>query len=189
MPTPEQFAARTCDLLRASALHMACLQAARELALPDWYLAAGFVRNLIWDHLHGYAKPTALNDIDLIYLDSGDPDGSDEPRIEMTARSLLPLPWEVRNQARMHLRQGVAPFIRSAEALSRWVELPTCVGVRLLDNDELELCAPYGLVLNWSLAVAPNPQCLQPPAVFSERVERKRWQQIWPKLKVHWPAP
>ena len=28
---------------------MAALEAARHLALPDWCLAAGFVRNLVWD--------------------------------------------------------------------------------------------------------------------------------------------
>ena len=63
--------ARTEDLLRADPMRMACLRAARELALPDWALGAGFVRNLIWDHLHQKTVPTPLNDIDLIYLDQG----------------------------------------------------------------------------------------------------------------------
>jgi hypothetical protein len=30
---------------------MAALEAARGLALPGWCLAAGFVRNLVWDRL------------------------------------------------------------------------------------------------------------------------------------------
>ena len=30
---------------------------ARALALPDWCIAAGSVRNRVWDHLHGIAPP------------------------------------------------------------------------------------------------------------------------------------
>ena len=83
MPTTEplnsaleqQFQAKTEALLRADPQRMACLQAAAELNLPDWALGAGFIRNLIWDHLHHKAVPTPLNDIDLIYLDKTDPQG------------------------------------------------------------------------------------------------------------------
>ena len=42
------------------------LRAARSLGLPDWCIAAGFVRNRVWDHLHGIAPPTPLADIDVL---------------------------------------------------------------------------------------------------------------------------
>ena len=101
-----QLQARTEALLRADPLRMACLWAARELALPDWALGAGFVRNLIWDHLHHKAEPTPLNDIDLIYLDKSDPQGLAEAEHEAWLAKRLPgQQWEVRNQARMHQRQ------------------------------------------------------------------------------------
>jgi len=74
--------AQTEALLRADDQRMDCLRAARELALPDWALGAGFIRNLIWDHLHRKSVPTALNDIDLIYLDNADPDGLAEAEHE-----------------------------------------------------------------------------------------------------------
>ncbi|NAZ71505.1 hypothetical protein GL180_16975 [Vibrio toranzoniae] len=38
------------------------------LGLPQFYVAAGFVRNLAWEHLDGYASPTSLNDIDMIFF-------------------------------------------------------------------------------------------------------------------------
>ena len=79
-PREAQLQTHTEALLRADPLRMACLWAARELALPDWALGAGFVRNLIWDHLHHKAVPTPLNDIDLIYLDKTDPQGLAEYR-------------------------------------------------------------------------------------------------------------
>lgn len=180
--------ARTEDLLRADPMRMACLRAARELALPDWALGAGFVRNLIWDHLHQKTVPTPLNDIDLIYLDQGDPDWLAEAAHEAWLAARLPGQcWEVRNQARMHHRQQVPPFASSLEALSHWVEIPTCIGVRLLANDEFEWLAPHGFGHNWSLRVSANPRCRQDSQVFVQRVQDKGWQSIWPDLEVEWP--
>lgn len=183
-----QLQAHTEALLRADPLRMACLWAARELALPDWALGAGFVRNLIWDHLHHKTEPTPLNDIDLIYLDPGDPEGADEREYEAWLRIRLPdQRWEVRNQARMHSRQRVAPFTSSLAALSHWVEVPTCIGVRLGADDEFEWLAPYGLGHNWSLQVSPNPRCRQESRIFTDRIRDKQWQRIWPDLVVNWP--
>ncbi|MFM7967313.1 nucleotidyltransferase family protein [Aeromonas sp. A-5] len=180
--------AHTEALLRADPLRMACLWAARELALPDWALGAGFVRNLIWDHLHQKAEPTPLNDIDLIYLDPGDPEGADEREYEAWLAVRVPgLHWEVRNQARMHVHQQVPPFASSLEALSHWVEVPTCIGVRLLANDEFEWLAPHGFGHNWSLQVSANPRCRQESRIFIDRIRDKQWQRIWPDLVVNWP--
>jgi uncharacterized protein len=179
---------RTEALLRADPLRMACLRAARELALPDWALGAGFVRNLIWDHLHQKAVSTPLNDLDLVYLDKTDPDGLAEADHEAWLAARLPEQrWEVRNQARMHLRQQVPPFGSSLEALSHWVEMPTCIGVRLLPNDAFAWLAPYGFGHNWSLRVSANSRCRQESQVFVQRILTKRWQQIWPDLEVIWP--
>ena len=183
-----QLQAHTEALLRADPLRMACLWAARELALPDWALGAGFVRNLIWDHLHQKAEPTPLNDIDLIYLDPSDPEGAGEREYEAWLRIRLPdQRWEVRNQARMHVRQQVPPFASSLEALSHWVEVPTCIGVRLLANDEFEWLAPHGFGHNWSLQVSANPRCRQESRIFIDRIRDKEWQRIWPDLVVNWP--
>ena len=175
-------------LLRADDRRMDCLRAARALALPDWALGAGFVRNLIWDHLHRKPAPTPLNDIDLVYLDKRDPEGRAEADHEAWLNTRLPdQRWEVRNQARMHVRQQVPPFGSTLEALGHWVEVPTCIGVRLLADDGFEWLAPYGFAPNWSLRVDPNPRCRQESRVFTERVKAKGWQQIWPDLVVNWP--
>ena len=181
---------RACTeaLLRADHPRMDCLRAARELALPDWALGAGFVRNLIWDHLHRKPAPTPLNDIDLVYLDKRDPEGRAEADHEAWLNTRLPdQRWEVRNQTRMHVRQQVPPFGSTLEALGHWVEVPTCIGVRLLADDGFEWLAPYGFAPNWSLRVDPNPRCRQESRVFTERVKAKGWQQIWPDLVVNWP--
>lgn len=187
-PREAQLQAHTEALLRADPLRMACLRTARELALPDWALGAGFVRNLIWDHLHHKAEPTPLNDIDLIYLDPSDPEGAGEREYEDWLAVRVPgQHWEVRNQARMHVRQQVPPFASSLEALSHWVEVPTCIGVRLLANDEFQWLAPHGFGHNWSLQVSANPRCRQESRIFIDRIRDKQWQRIWPDLVVNWP--
>ena len=61
-----------CGLLRADPWRMAVLEAARELELPDWALGAGFLRNAVWDHLHGYGAPTPLADVELSFVDPAD---------------------------------------------------------------------------------------------------------------------
>lgn len=54
----------TQDSERVRALQPAA-QCAAEYAISQWCLAAGFVRDLVWDRLHGF-ESSPLNDIELI---------------------------------------------------------------------------------------------------------------------------
>lgn len=38
----------------------------KSLALPDWWIGAGFVRSKVWDMLHKYTKRTPLGIDDLV---------------------------------------------------------------------------------------------------------------------------
>ena len=59
-------------IIAEDAIAMEQLRAVRELDLPDWCIAAGFVRNRVWDHLHGIVPARLPVDIDVIYFDAGD---------------------------------------------------------------------------------------------------------------------
>ncbi len=61
----------TAVVIETDLIRMDCLRAVRELNLPDWFIAAGFVRNAIWDHIHDLPM-TSLNDIDVVYFDRND---------------------------------------------------------------------------------------------------------------------
>ena len=91
---------------------------AADLGLKDWCLAAGFVRNLVWDKLHGYEEATPLNDIDLIYYDESYCSEIIDRTIEKELMEKTDLPWSVKNQARMHMRNDDAPY-HSTEGYSR----------------------------------------------------------------------
>lgn len=156
------------------------VNAARQLQLPDSYLAAGFVRNMAWDNLHGVTSPTPLNDVDLIYFDNTDLSTETEIQIESSLSHLLPdVNWEVRNQARMHLKYQDPPYSNSLDAMSYWVELETAVGLRLHD---LVFASVYGLERLFALTVTPNKR--RPLHVFQQRISKKNWLTLWPKLAV-----
>jgi len=174
---------RTQALILSDSYRMECLFAARHLSLPDWYLAAGFLRNAIWDCASGKTM-TPLNDVDLVYFDPDDIRRETELHYQTFLKSTLPMiNWEVRNQARMHLSHGHSPYKNTEHAISFWVEIPTCVGVRLEADDQLSFCAPFGLDRNWSMKVAINPNFPQPD-VLSHRVTKKKWLNIWPELII-----
>ena len=68
---PEGFReAHLRQLLNADCWRMAVMRTVRAVALPDCWIGAGFVRALVWDHLHDFATATPLADVDVVYFDS-----------------------------------------------------------------------------------------------------------------------
>ncbi len=55
------------QLIEKDQVRIKALECVNSLRLPQCYIAAGFVRNLVWDSLHKKQIPTALNDVDVIY--------------------------------------------------------------------------------------------------------------------------
>lgn len=171
--------------LEADPERQEALQVARQLQLNDWCLAAGFVRNLVWDRLHGYAEPTPLDDIDLIYFDPTDTTEGRDRYLESQLYEMQARPWSVKNQAKMHTRNGDGPYHSTADAMTYWVEIETAVGVRLTDESDsgLEIVAPFGLGSLFNLTVTMNLKRKKPKA-FAARVQGKEWKRKWPRLFI-----
>jgi len=164
---------------------MEVLRTARSLALADWWIGAGFVRALVWDHLHEFCVPTPLDDIDMLYFDQGDLDEAFEKEQERRLARLMPgTPWSVKNQARMHLRNGDAPYACTEDALHYWLETPTAVAVTLDGRDRLNLIAPYGVEDLLRLRIRPTPSGRQRPEEFFDRVQNKNWLRNWPQATI-----
>jgi len=110
------FIAGQCDICDA-------LRAVAALDLPDAWIAAGFIRAAIWDHLHArpYARPHG--DVDVIYFDPVHIDPNADAAIEDALRAAAPsYDWSVKNQTLMHARNGDAPYGDSANAMTHWPE-------------------------------------------------------------------
>ncbi len=166
--------------------HMEVLRTVRKLELPDWMIGAGFVRNAIWDQLHEFVLFTSLADIDVIYFDPLHTNASLDSDIEYTLDGILPgMPWSVRNQARMHIRNNDRPYTSSEDAIGHWIEVPTCIAVRLERDDTLNVFAPHGLQDLLNLDVRPTPSGIRKPEIYRKRILAKDWQRIWPKLQIH----
>ncbi|MEZ5935294.1 MAG: nucleotidyltransferase family protein [Alphaproteobacteria bacterium] len=176
------------DLIRSDPSMMAALAAVRDLDLPHGWIAAGFVRNRVWDHLHGHAEPTPPNDIDVVYFDPNSQDEVVEKRHEAALQARLPgQPWSVKNQARMAGVNGDPPYRDLAHALACWCETPTPVGARLTAAGGVELIAPLGLDDLFDLIVRPTPHARSHPAKlaqYRERMARKNWPRLWPGIRV-----
>jgi hypothetical protein len=177
-------------LVAADAWMMGTLEVVAALGLPDAWIGAGFLRGAVWDRLHGYAEHTPPSDIDVIYHDPGNLDRAADEALERRLGGLLPgRPWSVRNQARMHLRNGDPPYGSSADALTHWLETPTAVAVRLGAAGGPALLAPLGTRDLFGLMVRPTRHARKHKhrlAAYRARMKKKNWPAKWPKLRVDW---
>ncbi len=174
------------SLVAADAQAMAALRAVRALGLNDGAIGAGFVRNRVWDWVSGYRESTPFNDIDVLYHDPADARPEAERKWEARLRDTLPdgPPWSVKNQARMHIRNGDAPYGATENALRFWLETPTCVAVRLEADDALALLAPHGLEDLFGMVVRPTPNGRIKLADYRRRITGKNWPSLWPRLRI-----
>lgn len=170
------------EAIRQQPEMMADLQLVAELGLPQGCIAAGYIRNFVWDVLHGYAVWTPLHDVDVLYYDPLFLDEEAEKIYDARLRERNPrLNWSAKNQARMHLRNGTAPYLSVEDAMKRWPETATAVGARLDAAGEVELIAPLGLTDLLSLQVRQGPY-FHDDAAFRQRVNGKAWLSHWPRL-------
>ncbi len=182
-------AGRVADVLRRSPVVMTALLAAREIAAPEWLVSAGAIRDAVWDDLHDRPLNAVPRDVDLSYFDLSDLSPERDAAIEAAlARAAPDLPWEAKNQAAVHLwypgRFGVAvpPFGSCAEAIATFPETASCVGVRLLKNDDLLVIAPYGLDDLLNGVCRHNPARVT-AEYFAARQATKGWRERWPRLR------
>jgi hypothetical protein len=169
---------------------MRALKAARSLALKSWCIGAGAVRNLVWDHLHGFELETPPEDIDLVFYDASKLSPDFERLLEEKLALVEPgFTWEVVNQATVHqwLTQHsgreVKPIQSLTEGVASWPEVATCVGLTLTASGEIEVVAPHGLADLFEMVVRWNPERV-PQEVYLDRIARKRFSERWPKVKI-----
>ncbi|GAB6562716.1 nucleotidyltransferase family protein [Bacillus cereus] len=170
---------------------MNVLQMAKSLELPDWWICAGFVRSKIWDTLHDYEAKTAMPDVDVIYYDSLHQDEIYEQSLETKSMNIdATIPWSVKNQARMHVVNNMPPYSSSVDAISKFPETATALGVTLDELNNVILTAPCGIEDVLSLQVRPTAHFLESKErfhMYKNRVIKKNWQSKWPNITITYP--
>jgi uncharacterized protein len=168
------------------------LTTVRASRLPDAWVGAGTIRDLVWGELYGSGfDPAAVRDVDVVYFDPDDLSRSRDDRATAVLCGAWPeVPWEARNQAAVHTwyadRFGggpVPPFASVAEAVATWPETATAVAVRLGAAGEIEVCAPLGLADLFAGVWRRNPTRVS-LAESRARLARHRPAERWPGVRV-----
>ncbi|NKF51672.1 nucleotidyltransferase family protein [Shewanella sp. WXL01] len=221
MTQTEQYRTQICQWLLADESRLQALEICEklfaQLGIKDWCIAAGFVRDMVWDKLHQLPN-SALNDIDVIYYCQQDISPERDRWLEQALAQLLNqelaqelvqspsntltktllrestcnLPFSVKNQARMHIRNGDAPYASCTDAMSYWPELQTGVGVKLelacsLDDCQqtqahVSIIHAFDLARLFDFSITHNPK--RKRELFTQRVNTKGWLERYSKLAI-----
>jgi uncharacterized protein len=151
------------------------------LGLPGCWIGAGFVKNAVWDYLHGLPASGSDGDVGVIWFDPHRAQPAEDDALEKRLRVMdAGVHWSVKNQSRMHVRNGDAPYASSAGALRFWPETATCVAARRTPDGGLGIAAPFGLD---DMVARPTPRFSEAKrAIYLDRVARKQWLRRWPRL-------
>jgi hypothetical protein len=190
MSTQEALAARLRAIARATPWCMQALHAVAQLGLHDCCIGAGAVRALVWDALHGHAQPSVPGDIDVAYFDADDLRADSETALRQRLESLLPgVPWDVCNQARVHLwfedyfGYAVPPLLSLDDAIASWPEFATAVGIYLQPDGEIGIVAPHGLDDLFNMVVRRNPARISLDG-YAQRLASKDFAARWPRVTI-----
>ena len=191
-PGPEAGSAATMiALLSAEPWLCRALAAVARSGLPDAWIGAGVLRDVVWGQRHGRFDPAGVNDIDVAFFDPGCLSRERDLQAQEALAGLAQLPWEATNQAAVHTwyhtyfgGSPVPPFASVHEAVATWPETATCVAVRHRPGDgELEVCAPYGLADLLGGIWRANPVRVTPD-ISTARLARQRVRARWPGVTI-----
>lgn len=171
------------DILLSMPGRLGMLEQVAALELDDCWIAAGFVRNAVWDILHGKRSSTPLNDVDVVYYNTSDArKDTDGQMQDLLAEQLPEQNFSVKNQARMHIRNGHRPYRSTEDALRFWPETCTAIGARILAGN-IDIIAPFGVDDLMNLYVRPTSNDPDMVRLARKRCHQRRWMEIWPKLQ------
>lgn len=182
---------------------MRVLATVKESGLPDAWVGAGAVRDLVWGELYGPGfDPADVHDIDVVFFDAEDisrdrDKGATELLEKIWSREPGPwpaVPWQARNQSAVHTWYAakfggtpIEPLRSIADAVSTWPETATAVAVQLDQIDEVEVCAPLGLADLLDGIWRRNPRRVS-VEVSRARLARHRPVERWPGVRVVEPG-
>lgn len=174
------------QILAKDALRMEALHILRSRNLTHGWIGAGFVRDAVWDALHERPQSAPTADVDVLWFDVQDATWERDRALEGWFRERQAmLCWSVKNQARMHLHNGDVPYCSVGDAMRFWPETATAIAVRLGENGEIEVNAPFGLDDLFALRLRPGPAFLsERRGIFERRVESKCWLTRYPRVVI-----
>ena len=179
---------RLTTILRQSEPLMEVLRTVRGLALPDAFVFSGAIYQRLLNAQTSRPLDYGIKDYDVAYFDASDLSYEAEDRVIQRVAAAFQPPLramvEVRNQARVHLwfegrfGEPYAPLTSSAEALTRFVSPLFAVAVRLEDDDNLRVLAPFGLEDLFAMRLRPNPHRITKGFARTAASTSARWPEV-----------
>ena len=178
------------EIIMADHIVREALLRARTLGLPDWFVVSGALYNSIWNSLTGKPSGYGIKDIDLFYFEAADLSYEAEDTVIAAAAPAfagLPVPVEIRNQARVHLwfhskfGRDCPRYTSCEHSIRHFASKTHAVGVRLEGDGSVTLCAPFGLDDIFAFRVMPN-RAMDNRATHEEKAARNKRQ--WPEITV-----
>jgi hypothetical protein len=184
------------DLVRSSDWLLHVLETVRDGHIPDGWVGAGVLRDLVWGERYGSGfAPAQVRDVDVAFFDPQDLSRANDDRMTARLQRRSPqVPFEARNQAAVHTWYAgkfggdpVEPLASIHDAVATWPETATAVALRLCSDDTIEICAPLGLMDLMAGVWRRNPRRVSIRRSL-ERLERHRPHLRWPGVTVIPPA-
>jgi len=177
-------------LIKTDAHVMGLLNTCRDVLGEGAWLSAGKIRNTVWDlRLGGTPSATHADDADVLIFKTTEMSPELETRAEAELTAAMPgISWQVRNQARMHIRNGDRPYRDIRDAMSFWLETATSVAARLGGGGTVEVLSAHGLNDLMAGIVRPTPRGEEKFDEFQNRVRSKNWAARWPGLSYAFPV-
>ena len=179
------------ELVLGSPWLMNLLRIVDALDLPDCWIGAGAVRDLVWDIRFGNGfDPARIEDVDVVFFDPDDLTAEHEHDIEWHVSEQEPsLDWDVKNQARVHLwyearfGQPAEPLTSTTAGVATWPETATAIAVRLGPEGGIDIAAPFGLddLLD---GIWRRNFTRVTDAQYQARIDRKQPHMRWPGVVV-----
>jgi hypothetical protein len=185
-------AGRLADLVSAEPWLLRALDAVAASRLPDAWIGAGVIRDVIWGQRRAGFDPADVRDIDVAFFDPEDLSGERDQAAQRVLADLDELPWEATNQAAVHNwfheyfgGSPVPPFGCVHDAVATWPETATCVAIRRPSANGgppasppgltggIEVCAPHGLADLLDMVWRPNPGRVTAD-ISATRLDRQR---------------
>ncbi len=182
-------ASALAELLQRNDWFMTALAVLARCSLPDAWIGAGAVRDVVWGVRYGRFSAADVKDIDVAFFDPCDLGRARDWSAQAALRALADLPWEATNQAAVHTwyheyfgGPAVDPLGSVHDAVATWPETATCVAVRIRAGG-IDVCAPHGLADLLGGVWRVNPVRVT-PEVSMARLARQRVRARWPGVTV-----
>lgn len=181
------------SILKKNKSLMMVLDYISELNLPNFYIVASSVFQIIWNYYDGKDLNFGIKDIDVIYYNNSDLSVEKDLEYynminEYVKSNGFNYEIDVSNEARMHLwkmahgqGENVEQYKNSEDAMGKWIATVHAIGITK-ENNKIKVYAPYGLSDIFSRTIRPIKHNDNSKELYDKKVES--WKNRFDNLNI-----